>query len=194
MISLLRIGWPAVLMLLLVFGFAPGAVLRVIVLAFGRDDPRRRELLGELSHVPRAERPFWVAEKLELALTEGLGGRLLRAIGLRGGRGSMDAAARVLALAQQTADQAIADARREADELLDRAWREFKELHGRGRRQAEQLIIDARDRAESLERDAQERHKLAMGNLVPEREELERRIDDLRALLADMEGPAEPAS
>jgi hypothetical protein len=62
MTSLLRIGWPAVLMALLIFGFASGAVLRVIVLAFERDDLRRRELLGELYHVPRVERPFWVAE------------------------------------------------------------------------------------------------------------------------------------
>src|SRR6516162_11266661 len=36
---------------------------------------------------------------------------------------NMDTAARVLALAQQTADQAIADARREADETLGRARR-----------------------------------------------------------------------
>ena len=37
---------------------------------------------------------------------------------------NMDTAARVLALAQQTADQAIADARREADETVTRARRE----------------------------------------------------------------------
>jgi hypothetical protein len=70
------ISWPVLGIALLVFGFAPGAVLRLIVLAYPRDDPRRRELLGELYAVPRIERPFWVAEKLELALIEGLGGRL----------------------------------------------------------------------------------------------------------------------
>jgi hypothetical protein len=83
---------------------------------------------------------------------------------------NMDTAARVLSLAQQTADQAIADARREADEVLTKA-----------RRQAEQITGDARARAESLERDAQERHRQAMGSLVQTREELERRVDDLRA-------------
>src|SRR3984957_15224777 len=83
---------------------------------------------------------------------------------------NMDTAARVLSLAQQTADQAIADARREADEVLPKA-----------RRQAEQITGDARARAESLERDAQERHRQAMGSLVQTREELERRVDDLRA-------------
>jgi hypothetical protein len=47
-------------------------VLRVIVLAFRRDDPRRRELLAELHAVPRIERPLWVAEQLEVAVFEGL--------------------------------------------------------------------------------------------------------------------------
>lgn len=68
--------WPALLASLLMFGFAPGAVLRIIVLAFRRDDPRRTELLGELSNVPRIERPFWVCEQLEIALFEGLASRL----------------------------------------------------------------------------------------------------------------------
>ncbi len=94
---------------------------------------------------------------------------------------NMDTAARVLALAQQTADQAIADARREADETLGRARREADEVLGKARRQAEQITSDARARAESLERDAQERHRQAMGSLVQQREELERRVDDLRA-------------
>ncbi|HTP17404.1 MAG TPA: DivIVA domain-containing protein [Streptosporangiaceae bacterium] len=94
---------------------------------------------------------------------------------------SMDTAARVLALAQQTADQAIADARREADETLGRARREADDLLTKARRQSEQVTSDARARAESLERDAQERHRQAMGSLVQSREELERRVDDLRA-------------
>ena len=91
-------------------------------------------------------------------------------MGMKPVEDNMDTAARVLALAQQTADQAIADARREADEILTKA-----------RRQSEQITSDARARAESLERDAQERHRQAMGSLVQSREELERRVDDLRA-------------
>jgi DivIVA domain-containing protein len=94
---------------------------------------------------------------------------------------NMDTAARVLALAQQTADQAIADARREADETLSRARREADDVLTKARRQAEQITSDARARAEALERDAQERHRQAMGSLVQSREELERRVDDLRA-------------
>jgi DivIVA domain-containing protein len=94
---------------------------------------------------------------------------------------NMDTVARVLALAQQTADQAIADARREADETLGRARREADDILTKARRQSEQITSDARARAESLERDAQERHRQAMGSLVQSREELERRVDDLRA-------------
>ena len=70
------LSWPTFGIALLVFGFAPGALLRVIVLAFPPGDPRRRELLAEVYAVPRAERPFWVAQQLEVALFEGLVGRL----------------------------------------------------------------------------------------------------------------------
>jgi DNA-binding transcriptional MerR regulator len=64
--------WPMVLIALFASGFAPGAVLRLIVLLFPKDDPRRMELLGELHAVPRLERPLWVLEQLEVGLFEGL--------------------------------------------------------------------------------------------------------------------------
>jgi len=66
------LAWPALGAAILVFGFAPGVVLRLIVLFYRRDHPRRQELIGELYAVPRIERPFWVAEQLEIALFEGL--------------------------------------------------------------------------------------------------------------------------
>ncbi|MGN9839444.1 DivIVA domain-containing protein [Nonomuraea sp. H19] len=94
---------------------------------------------------------------------------------------NMDTAARVLALAQQTADQAIADARREADETVTRARRDADEILSKARRQAEQVLGDARARAETLERDAQERHRQAMGSLVQTRDELERKVEELRS-------------
>jgi hypothetical protein len=71
------VSWETFLISLLVFGFAPGAVLRLVVLAFRRDDPRRREMLAELYRVPRLERPYWVFEQLEVALFEGIWERLL---------------------------------------------------------------------------------------------------------------------
>jgi DNA-binding transcriptional MerR regulator len=64
--------WPMVLIVLFAWGFAPGAVLRLIVLLFPKGDPRRLELLGELHAVPRLERPLWVLEQLEVGLFEGL--------------------------------------------------------------------------------------------------------------------------
>jgi hypothetical protein len=143
------ISWPVFLVALLVFGFAPGAVLRLIVLAFPRDDPRRRELLGELYAVPRVERPFWVFQQLEIALIEGLGSRLRKAIkhSNPGRERHMDTAARVLALAQQTSDQAIADARRDADETLGRALRKADEILREAHREAEQIRAEAQRQA-----------------------------------------------
>ena len=89
-------------------------------------------------------------------------------------------AAHVLSLAQTVADQAVAEARREAGEALGRARQQADEILAGARRQAEQVTSESRAHAESLERDAQERHRQAMGSLVSQREELERRVDDLR--------------
>jgi cell division septum initiation protein DivIVA len=94
---------------------------------------------------------------------------------------NLDVAARVLVLAQRTADEAIDAARGEADQTLGRARSETEVILAKALRQAEQITGDARARAESLERDAQERHRQAMGSLVHTREELERRVDELRA-------------
>jgi hypothetical protein len=48
-------------------------------------------------------------------------------------------------------------------------------------RQASQITADARARAESMERDWIQRHRESMGALVDSREELDRRVEDLRA-------------
>ncbi len=56
---------------LLVFGFAPGMVLALIVRLIP-DPDRRRELQAELYEVPRWEQPFWVAQQLEVAIRIGL--------------------------------------------------------------------------------------------------------------------------
>jgi uncharacterized protein YegP (UPF0339 family) len=94
---------------------------------------------------------------------------------------NLDTAERVLELVQQTADEAIDQARSAADQTLGMARNEADEVLTKALRQAEQITGDARARAESLERDAQERHRQATMSLVVTREELERRVDDLRA-------------
>jgi hypothetical protein len=68
-------SWQSLLLVLVVFGFAPGFCLRLIVLAYPRNDPRRSELPAELYAVPTIKRPLWVAMQLEVALFEGLGHR-----------------------------------------------------------------------------------------------------------------------
>ncbi|MCM3662493.1 DUF2314 domain-containing protein [Georgenia satyanarayanai] len=59
----------------LIFGFAPGIVLAVIVRLIP-DFDRRLELQAELYEVPRWERPFWVAQQFEVALRIGLAPRI----------------------------------------------------------------------------------------------------------------------
>lgn len=75
-------SWPTLLLALVVFGFAPGAVLRLILLAYHPGDPRRQEMRAELRAVPRWERPLWVCEQLEMAVFDGLPGRI-RSVGAR---------------------------------------------------------------------------------------------------------------
>jgi DivIVA domain-containing protein len=81
-----------------------------------------------------------------------------------------DSAARVLALAQQTADQAIAEARNEANKIV-----------GEARTRSDGMEREARAKADALERDAQEKHRVAIGTLEQARASLERKVDDLRA-------------
>lgn len=59
----------------LIFGYAPGAFLALIVRLIP-DEDRRLELQAELPAVPRWERPFWVVEQLEVAIRIGLAPRL----------------------------------------------------------------------------------------------------------------------
>jgi transcriptional regulator with XRE-family HTH domain len=83
------------------------------------------------------------------------------------------------------ADQQVAgwidQARRQAEETTRHAAADADAFLARAREQSMQITAGARDRAEKLERDAQERHRQAMLSLGQSREELERRIDDLRA-------------
>lgn len=77
MIELLQVSASSGLLLVLALGFAPRLVLRFVLLGFKPEDPRRRELSAELAAIPRRDRPFWVAEQLEVALIEGLLPRLV---------------------------------------------------------------------------------------------------------------------
>lgn len=80
------VSWPTLLSVLLVFGFAPGFVLRLLVMIYPKGDARRKELVAELYVLPRLERPLFVAEQLETVLFEGMPTRfraILRHVGHR---------------------------------------------------------------------------------------------------------------
>ena len=64
--------------IVVVFGFLPGFVLRLLVRLYPNDHPRRRELPNELYFLPRWERWFFVAEQLETALHEAPRARVAR--------------------------------------------------------------------------------------------------------------------
>jgi len=70
-----------------------------------------------------------------------------------------EAAARVLALAERTAEQFVAEARSEATRLL----------------------AEARSRSEQMSREAEERERRALGELDRDRSVLDRQVDELRA-------------
>jgi hypothetical protein len=73
-----KYGLSGLLTVAFVFGFAPGFVLRLIVLFYPADDPRREELIAELYAIPRMLRPVWVFQQIETALFEGPRERLNR--------------------------------------------------------------------------------------------------------------------
>ncbi|MFU8876419.1 DivIVA domain-containing protein [Micromonospora sp. SL4-19] len=77
-------------------------------------------------------------------------------------------AARVLTMAQLTADNHLADARSEADKLLSDA-----------RSTAHRVTVETQDKADALERDARQRHQKAMGDLDAERTAIQNDIDQL---------------
>ena len=66
-----ELGLTGVLTFALMFGFAPGFVLRLLVLIYPKNDPRRQELVAELYTLGRVERLLFVGEQLETALFEG---------------------------------------------------------------------------------------------------------------------------
>ncbi|MFD1716018.1 hypothetical protein ACFSBZ_16205 [Amnibacterium flavum] len=66
-------------LVLVVWGIAPGLVLRLASLCFEKEDPKRREMIAELYVVPRWDQPLWVAQQVERSLMDGLGGRVIDA-------------------------------------------------------------------------------------------------------------------
>lgn len=85
-------SWQSLVLVLVLFGFAPGFVLRSLVKIYPRNDPRRAELIAQLYVLGRLERPLFVAEQLETVLFEGVPRRLkvVRRRGYRKGKPTIE--------------------------------------------------------------------------------------------------------
>ena len=92
-----------------------------------------------------------------------------------------DAAAKVLALAQKTADELVADSKLEADRLLADARQRAEKIDAESSAKVAKIEHDARTRADSLEREAQTRHTQVVGKLESEREHLDNQVENLKA-------------
>lgn len=70
------VSWRTLLLVVLVFGFAPGFCLRLLVKLYPKDDPRRQELVADLYALGHFERLLYVGEQLETVLFEGVPHRI----------------------------------------------------------------------------------------------------------------------
>ena len=91
------------------------------------------------------------------------------------------AAARLLEIATNNADQLVNEARTEADGILGSARTEAERLEGDARSKVEQMESDARTRAERLEAETATRRQQLVGELERDKESLTRELEDLRA-------------
>ena len=91
-----------------------------------------------------------------------------------------EAAAKVLALAQRTADELVADAKAEADRLLTDARQRAEKIDAEIKAKISKLETEARQKAEAIEREAAQRKQDVFGALEQECAQLERRRDELR--------------
>lgn len=92
-----------------------------------------------------------------------------------------DAAAKVLALAQKTADELVADAKAEADRLLSDARSRAQQLDADTKAKSAKIETELRERREQLDRESQQRREQILGQLETERERLELALEELRA-------------
>src|SRR5690606_30501116 len=74
-----------------------------------------------------------------------------------GGGPPSDAAAKVLALAQKTADELVADAKEEADRLLSDARQRAEKIDAEIKAKVSKIESEARQRAEQMEKEAAQR-------------------------------------
>ena len=82
--------------------------------------------------------------------------------------------------AQAESDRLLAQAQAEADKLLTDAHSRSEAMVAEATTKAEALDRDSRVRADALDREAQEKYSQTLDKLITDRSTLERKIDDLR--------------
>ena len=97
-------------------------------------------------------------------------------------------AARLLGLAQETADRLTAEAKVESDRVLADARSQSDALITDATTRAEAAERDSRIRADALDKDAQSKYDEVIGKLADERISLEKKIEDLRVYEREYRG------
>ena len=97
-------------------------------------------------------------------------------------------AARLLLLAQETADRLTEEARAESDKLLADAKSHSEALVGDATTRAEAAERDSRIKAEALDAEAKARYDEVLGKLATDRVDLEKKIQDLRSYEREYRG------
>jgi DivIVA domain-containing protein len=91
------------------------------------------------------------------------------------------AAARLLEIATQNADQLVAEAQNEADKILSEAQVKSERLESDAKTKSDRLEADARSRAEKLDSETSQRRQQLFGELERDKDNLVRELEDLRA-------------
>jgi DivIVA domain-containing protein len=91
------------------------------------------------------------------------------------------AAARLLEIATQNADQLVAEAQNEADKILSEARIKSERLESDAKTKSDRLEADARSRAEKLDSETSQRRQQLFGELERDKDNLVRELEDLRA-------------
>jgi len=97
-------------------------------------------------------------------------------------------AARLLGLAQETADRLTAEAKTESDRVLADAQSQSDALITDATTRAEAAERDSRIRADALDKEAQSKYDEVIGRLADERITLEKKIEDLRVYEREYRG------
>lgn len=91
------------------------------------------------------------------------------------------AAARLLEIATQNADQLVGEAKDDADKIIGEARTKAERLESDAKTKSSRLEADARSRAEKLDSETSERRQQLFGDLERDRDNLARELENLRA-------------